>query len=59
VRDWTDSAASFDTGVEPSIRPAFWATPDVWNRRGTSPGTFTNDRPPNESAGNGTGNIGA
>ena len=25
VRDWTDSPTSFDTGVEPSIRPAFWA----------------------------------
>ena len=58
VRDWTDSPTSFDTGVEPSIRPAFWATPDVWNRRGTAPGTFTNDQPPNEPAGNGTGNIG-
>jgi hypothetical protein len=58
VRDWTDSPTSFDTGVEPSIRPAFWATPDVWNRRGTSPGTFTNDQPPNEPAGNGTGNVG-
>jgi hypothetical protein len=58
VRDWTDSATSFDTGVEPSIRPAFWATPDVWNRRGTAPGTFTNDQPPNEPAGNGTGNVG-
>jgi hypothetical protein len=58
VRDWTDSPTSFDTGVEPSIRPAFWATPDVWNRRGTSPGTFTNDQPPNEPAGNGTGSVG-
>jgi len=58
VRDWTDSPTSFDTGVEPSIRPAFWAVPDVWNRRGTSPGTFTNDQPPNEPAGNGVGNIG-
>jgi hypothetical protein len=58
VRDWTDSPTSFDTGVEPSIRPAFWAVPDVWNRRGTSPGTFTNDQPPNEPAGNGTGNVG-
>src|SRR5919109_1652324 len=58
VRDWTDSATSFDTGVEPSIRPAFWATPDVWNRRGTAPRKFTNDQPPNEPAGNGTGNVG-
>jgi hypothetical protein len=58
VRDWTDSPTSFDTGVEPSIRPAFWAMPDVWNRRGTAPGTFTNDQPQNEPAGNGTGNLG-
>lgn len=58
VRDWTDSAASFDTGVEPSIRPAFWATPDVWNRRGTGPGTFTDDQPANEPAGNGVGTVG-
>ena len=58
VRDWTDSPTSFDTGVEPSIRPAFWATPDVWNRRGTAPGTFANDQPANEPAGNGVGNVG-
>jgi hypothetical protein len=58
VRDWTDSPTSFDTGVEPSIRPAFWAVPDVWNRRGTAPGTFANDQPPNEDAGNGVGNVG-
>jgi hypothetical protein len=58
VRDWTDSPTSFDTGVEPSIRPAFWAGPDVWNRRGTSPGTFPNDQPSSEPAGNGVGNVG-
>ena len=37
VRDWTDSPTSGDNGVEPSTHPAFWATPDVWNRRGTAP----------------------
>jgi hypothetical protein len=58
VRDWTDSPTSGDDGVEPSTHPAFWATPDVWNRRGTSPGTFVNDQPPNEPAGNGAGNVG-
>lgn len=58
VRDWTDSATSADTGVEPSIRPAFWENPDVWNRRGTDPGPFTNDRPTNEAAGNGLATIG-
>jgi hypothetical protein len=58
VRDWTDSASSFDTGVEPSIRPAFWAVPDVWNRRGTAAGPFPNDQPSNEPAGNGVGTVG-
>ncbi|WP_028065298.1 hypothetical protein [Solirubrobacter soli] len=58
VRDWTDSPTVFDTGVEPSIRPAFWAVPDVWNRRGTLPGPFPNDQPSNEPAGNGVGNLG-
>ncbi|HEV2815144.1 MAG TPA: hypothetical protein VGW10_17955 [Solirubrobacteraceae bacterium] len=58
VRDWTDSATSFDTGIEPSIRPAFWEKPDVWNRRGPDPGPFTGDQPANEPAGNGTGDIG-
>jgi hypothetical protein len=59
VRDWTDSAAAGDTGLEPSTHPAFYATGDVWNRRGTLTGEpFTNDQPANEDAGNGAGNIG-
>jgi hypothetical protein len=58
VRDWTESPASGDTGVEPSTNPVFYATSDVWNRRGTLPGPFPNDQPDNEDAGNGTGNIG-
>lgn len=58
VRDWTDSAASGDTGLEPSTHPVFYATSDVWNRRGTLPGAFPNDQPSNEPAGNGAGNIG-
>lgn len=58
VRDWTDSPTSGDTGLEPSTHPVFYATSDVWNRRGTLPGTFTNDQPPSEPAGNGVGNIG-
>jgi hypothetical protein len=58
VRDWTDSAVSADDGAEPSIKPAFYVTPDVWNRRGTLPGAFPNDQPDNENAGNGLGNIG-
>lgn len=32
VRDWTDSAASYDTGVEPSTNPVFYETSDVWNQ---------------------------
>ena len=58
VRDWTDSPTSGDNGVEPSTHPAFWQTPDVWNRRGTAPGAFPNDQPDNEPAGNGTGAVG-
>jgi hypothetical protein len=58
VRDWTESPASGDDGSEPSIKPAFYVTPDVWNRRGTLPGSFPNDQPENEDAGNGLGNLG-
>jgi hypothetical protein len=58
VRDWTDSAAVADDGSEPSLRPAFYVRPDVWNRRGTDPGAFVSDRPSNEDAGNGAGIIG-
>lgn len=58
VRDWTDNLATGDNGAEPSIRPVFYATSDIWNRRGTLPGPFPNDQPDNEDAGNGAGNIG-
>jgi hypothetical protein len=58
VRDWTDSATSGDNGAEPSTHNVFYHTSDVWNRRGTLPGTFVNDQPPNEDAGNGAGNVG-
>jgi hypothetical protein len=58
VRDWTDSPTSGDTGLEPSTHPVFYSTSDVWNRRGTQPGSFPNDQPENEDAGNGNGNIG-
>ena len=58
VRDWTDSPVSGDDGSEPSIKPAFYVTADVWNRRGNLPGAFPNDQPENEDAGNGLGNIG-
>jgi hypothetical protein len=58
VRDWTNSATDADNGVEPSTDPVFYATSDVWNRRSTSAGSFTNDQPSNEDAGNGTGSVG-
>ena len=58
VRDWTDSPTSGDSGVEPSTHPVFYATSDVWNRRGTLPGSFPNDQPDNEPAGNGAGAVG-
>jgi hypothetical protein len=37
VRDWTDSATSFDSGVEPSTHADFWDTSDVWNQVGNVP----------------------
>jgi len=58
ARDWTDNPASGDNGAEPSTHAVFYATSDVWNRRGTLPGPFPNDQPQNEDAGNGAGNIG-
>jgi hypothetical protein len=58
VRDWTDNPTSGDNGVEPSTHPVFYSTSDVWNRRGTLPGSFLNDQPENEDAGNGAGAVG-
>lgn len=59
VRDWTDNAASGDDGAEPSTHSVFYATSDVWNRRGPTDGSpFVNDQPANEPAGNGLGNLG-
>lgn len=49
VRDWTDSAAVRDPGLEPSIRNAFYVSSDVWNRRSNDPQPFDgNDRPQGE-----------
>jgi len=46
VRDWTDSSAVRDHGLEPSARNAFYVTSDVWNRRSNDPQPFDgNDRP--------------
>jgi hypothetical protein len=59
VRDWTDNPTTGDNGAEPSTHAVFYQTSDVWNRRSsTNPGTFPNDQPENENAGNGAGNIG-
>lgn len=58
VRDWTDSAATHDTGVSPSIRAAFYVSGDVWNRRSSSPGAFVSDVPQGQDAGNGGGSTG-
>ena len=56
VRDWTDTAASGDNGVEPSTHPYFFTTSDVWNRRSNAAGPFNaNDQPTNEDPRNGTG----
>ena len=55
VRDWTDSAAVHDNGLEPSARYDFYRASDVWNRRSAAPGAFVNDQPQNQNpqAGNG------
>lgn len=58
VRDWTDSPTSGDSGLEPSTHPFFYTTSDVWNRRGTLPGSLPNDQPSNENAGNGALTVG-
>lgn len=50
VRDWTDSPASHDTGLEPSSNPWFYVNSDVWNRRSNAPGGFNaNDQPVNQT----------
>ena len=56
VADWTNSATSFDQGVEPSVEPVFYAFSDVWTRRTNAPGGFdANNRPINEEPKNGIG----
>ena len=40
VRDWTDSVASFDHGLEPSSHPNFYDFSDVWNERTNDPLPF-------------------
>ncbi|MSP63781.1 MAG: hypothetical protein EXR72_26235 [Myxococcales bacterium] len=57
VRDWTQSASTFDRGPEPSTNPTFWTTSDVWAQSGAVAVAFgALDRPPdNETIATGTG----
>jgi len=57
VRDWTDSAAVHDTGLEPSTNPVFYATSDVWNQRSNAAPTFVSDQPQNQDPQNDAGNF--
>jgi hypothetical protein len=57
VRDWTDSAAVHDTGLEPSTNPVFYATSDVWNQRSNAAPSFVNDQPQNEDPQNDATNF--
>ena len=57
VRDWTDSAAVHDTGLEPSTNPVFYATSDVWNQRSNAAPTFVSDQPQNHDPQNDAGNF--
>jgi hypothetical protein len=57
VRDWSDSAAVHDTGLEPSTNPVFYATSDVWNQRSNIAPSFVSDQPQNEDPQNGATNF--
>jgi hypothetical protein len=57
VRDWTDSAAVHDTGLEPSTNAVFYATSDVWNQRSNVAPTFVNDQPQNQDPQNNATNF--
>ena len=57
VRDWTDSAAVHDTGLEPSTDPVFYATSDVWNQRSNAAPSFVADQPQNQDPQNDAGNF--
>lgn len=59
VADWTDGAALFDRGVEPSSEPYFYTRSDVWTRLADAPGAFDGlNRPVNEPPRNGPGAAG-
>ncbi len=56
VRDWTDSMASGDNGIEPSTHANFFTTSDVWNQRSSTPTPpNANDQPVNEDPTSGVG----
>ena len=57
VRDWTDSAAVHDTGLEPSTNPVFYATSDVWNQRANVAPTFVGDQPQSQDPQNNASNF--
>ena len=57
VRDWTNSAAVHDTGLEPSTNPVFYATSDVWNQRANVAPTFVGDQPQNQDPQNNATNF--
>jgi len=57
VRDWTNTAADHDTGLEPSTNPVFYATSDVWNQRSNVAPNFINDQPQNEDPQNNATNF--
>ena len=57
MRDWTDSAAVHDTGLEPSTHPVFYATSDVWNQRSNVAPSFVSDQPQNEDPQNDATNF--
>ena len=57
VRDWTNTAATHDTGLEPSTNPVFYATSDVWNQRTNAAPTFVNDQPQNQDPQNAATNF--
>jgi hypothetical protein len=57
VRDWTDSAAVHDTGLEPSTHPVFYATSDVWNQRTNVAPSFVSDQPQSQDPQNNATNY--
>jgi hypothetical protein len=45
VRDFTESSANYDEGLEPSISPRFCITSDVWNRTSNIAGSYNSNGP--------------